>query len=64
MMSTAGQVRRRERRVEMIFTPRLVSSAKDAVAPLTASKAMAKKPEGSEVRSILTIPDEISDLPI
>ena len=26
------------------------SSAKDAVAPLTASKAMAKKPEGSEVR--------------
>ena len=26
------------------------SSAKDAVAPLTASKAMAKKPEGSEIR--------------
>ena len=26
------------------------SSAKDAVAPLTASKAMAKKPEGGEVR--------------
>ena len=26
------------------------SSAKDAVAPLTASKAMAKKPEGGEIR--------------
>ena len=49
-MWTAGQVQRQEASGDDLHSALGRSSAKDAVAPLTVCKAMAKRPEGSEVR--------------